>query len=608
MKHMRKRFNPLVAGCLLCAIGLVPETSSEPIPGSDGLLVVEAASVLATVAGTVRDEGGQPLTGAVVALLEPHSRGRELQRVTTDLKGRFTAAVVPGAYRLRATAEGFSSMLTRISLDRSDRLNYDIALRRANTLVQKRGDSADYRWIARSVPRQVLNLRPTEPAGGPVATEGSASEVRTDSFTRQQPTFHGITQFLASRSAFSHGGPEFFGLNFAIAGSLDGNVEMALIGQRGTGQLAPQRLTAIASLRTSDQHKVTASVGYGQTILGSAATIDRGRSARRGRAGSATTTILDQMSVSSIGEWQATPRLLLIYGLDYSGFIGSASRQQDSILPRAAARYSPFTSLSFNAAVTPGRLRSRQAVEELRTEDMRVGFELTAPEVAFNGTPQLDRSQRYEAGIEKVFGDGRSAIEASAFYDIVSGHGVGVMALPLAVSPEMERAFQQIAHQVTAMNGAARGGRLLFRHHLGSRLTATLGYSAGRGAQIRPGTVENLTPGRIFRHDLFQVATGRLDLDLTDRTGTKISTVVRLSPSTIVFAIDPYAGRMGVYDPNINIYLTQELPSFGLPVQWQAIFDLRNLLNQTTAVEDGTIQLLATRTSRTIRGGLAFRW
>ena len=107
---------------------------------------------------------------------------------------------------------------------------------------------------------------------------------------------------------------------------------------------------------------------------------------------------------------------------------------------------------------------------------------------------------------------------------------------------------------------------------------------------------------------MFQVATGGVDLDLSDLSGTRVSTVVRLSPSTIVFAIDPYAGRMGVYDPNINIYVTQELPSFGLPVQWQAIVDLRNLLNQTTSVDDGTIQLLATRTSRTIRGGLAFRW
>jgi len=614
MKNMRNRFNTLVAGCLLCAIGAVPESGCDIMPGSEGLQVVEAAPALVTVAGTVRDEAGKPLIGAVVALLEPHSRGRELKRVTTDLKGKFAAAAAPGAYRLRATAEGFSSMLTRISLDRADRQTYDIALRRSNTLVEKRGDSDDYRWIARSAPRQVLNLRPvTSPVTSPVVAGQTESEVRSDSFTRRQPTFHGITQFLASRSslpalqALRGGGGDFFGLNFAVSGSLDGNVEVALIGQRGTGLLAPQRLMAIASLRTSDRHKMTASIGYGQTVLGSPLAGDRGGAARLPGQRVATST-LDQVSVASTGEWQAMPHLLLVYGLDYSSFVGSAARQQDSLLPRFAMQYSPAANLSLNAAVTPGRLRSRPAIEEFRTEEIRTNLELASAEVAFNRTPLLDRSLRYEAGIERIFGGGRSAVEASAFYDLISGHGVGVMALPLAVSPAMEAAFQQIAHQVTAMNGAARGGRLLLRHNLGHRLTATLGYSAGSGIQIRSGGIDNLRPGQIFRNELFQVATGRLDFDLSDRTGTRISTVIRLSPSTVVFAIDPYAGRMSVYDPNINIYITQELPSFGLPVQWQAIVDLRNLLNQTTAVDDGTIQLLATRTSRTIRGGLAFRW
>jgi len=634
--------NPLIAGCLLWVLGVVPETHSDLVPGSDRpgsdrpsygwLPLIEAAPVLATVVGTVRDEKGQPLTGAVVALLEPHSRGRELQRVTTDLKGRFTAAVAPGAYRLRATAVGFSAMLTRISLDRADRLTYDIALRRSSTLVQRRGDSEDYRWIARSAPRQVLNLRPDQDTAQPVGLEQLEDEAYSASFERRPLTFHGITQFLASHSAFSGIGPDFFGLNFAVSGSLDGNVEMALIGQRGTGQVAPQRLTAIASLRTSDQHKVTASIGYGQSVLGSPRSLSKdiyqsvgygaSRHVRSDRqdvlTGSGSSfsllrqpagpTLLEQLSVTSMGEWQVSPGLLLVYGVDYSGFIGSSFRKQDSILPRFAASYMPRAKLRVNASVTPGRLRNRLAIEEFRTEDIQANFELATSEVSTTGTPQLDRSQRYEVGVEKILADGQSAIEAAAFYDLVSGHGVGVMALPLAVSPQMELAFQRIAHQVTAMNGAARGGRLLFRRHLGNRVTATLGYSAGGGTQIRSGFVDKLTPGNLFRSGMFQVATGGVDLDLSDLSGTRVSTVVRLSPSTIVFAIDPYAGRMGVYDPNINIYVTQELPSFGLPVQWQAIVDLRNLLNQTTSVDDGTIQLLATRTSRTIRGGLAFRW
>ena len=134
------------------------------------------------------------------------------------------------------------------------------------------------------------------------------------------------------------------------------------------------------------------------------------------------------------------------------------------------------------------------------------------------------------------------------------------------------------------------------------------GYSYGYGARFSNQPVQTLTPGRLFNNGFFQVATAKLDVDFTNKTGTRISTVVRLSPSAVVFAIDPFAGRMSVYDPNINIYVTQELPSFGLPLRWEALVDVRNLLNQSLGVEDGTAQIVAARAQRTVRGGLAFRW
>jgi hypothetical protein len=65
---------------------------------------------------------------------------------------------------------------------------------------------------------------------------------------------------------------------------------------------------------------------------------------------------------------------------------------------------------------------------------------------------------------------------------------------------------------------------------------------------------------------------------------------------------------MSVYDPNINVYVTQELPNIGLPGRWEAVVDVRNLLNQALGVEEGGLQLARARMRRTVRGGLAFRW
>jgi hypothetical protein len=222
--------------------------------------------------------------------------------------------------------------------------------------------------------------------------------------------------------------------------------------------------------------------------------------------------------------------------------------------------------------------------------------------------PMLDRSRRIETGIERFFGDGDASIEASAFYDLISSHGVGVLALPLEASPQTQATFQQFANQVTSMNGAARGLRVMVRQRLGEYVTASAGYSAGNGSRFNRAPIDSLTPAQLFQGGFFQVATAKLDVDFSHKSGTRISTVFRLSPQAVVFAIDPFAGRMSVYDPNINIYVTQELPNFGLPVRWQAVVDLRNLLDQTQGVEDGTVQLVTTRGRRTVRGGLAFRW
>jgi hypothetical protein len=408
-------------------------------------------------------------------------------------------------------------------------------------------------------------------------------------------------QFVTASSNSRAGAPasDFFGANFAVAGSLGGNFEMALIGQRGAGRLAPQRLAAITTMRPGANHQVTATIGYDQFPL-------IGQAHQDSEAAS-----LDQLSVSATGSWQVFRPLLVIYGFDYSRFVGSVN-QRDSVLPRFAVQYSPSSRLRVNAAVTPGSDQQRHSPESFNSEDIQASFETSPAEIAYGDSsgaaPILDRSRRFEVGVERLFGEGDTSVEASAFYDLVSGHGVGVLALPLEASPETRATLREVAHQVAAMNGAARGVRVSLNRRLNNHLTASVGYSFGRGSRFNHAPVDPIAPAQLFRAGFFQVAMAKLDLDFTEQTGTRVSTVIRLSPSAVVFAIDPFAGRMSVYDPNINIYVTQELPNFGLPVRWEAIVDVRNLLDETSGVDDGAFQLVAARTRRMVRGGVAFRW
>lgn len=614
---MKKALQVLLAGCVLSSFSVTPALNES---GSNRAFAATAAApALAIVSGTVKDDRGAPLIGAVVALMESRHRGKELKRVSTDAKGRFTAGITPGVYRLRAFAEGFVPRVTNVFLDNTSHVKHDFSLKREDTLVQRRGDSDDYRWIARGAPRHAMNL--AEEVDDVVDLD--AEKALQADVAANRPVIHGAAQLVAVGSASRAGGPasSFYGTNFAVSGSFGHNFEMAVVGQRGAGQMAPQRLTAMATVRPSDRHQVTAAVGYGQAVLGRKAGTEpdvMGNDVFDGsnpvpalyqnilRAGTAES--LEQLSVSATVSSQVFQPLLLIYGFDYSRFIGSVARQRDSILPRFAVQYSPTSRLRLNAAITPGSDHQNQSPENFDTENLQASFATSAAEIAFAGSPILDRSQRFETGFERVFGEGDSSVAASAFYDMISGHGVGVLALPLESSPEMQQTFQHVANQVAAMNGAARGVRLMYNRRFNDYVTTSFGYSFGRGERLNNESLATITPGRLFRNGFFQVAAAKLDLDFTQRTGTRISTVIRLSPSAVVFAIDPFAGQMSVYDPNINIYVTQDLPNFGLPVRWQAIVDARNLLDQPVSIEDGSWQLIASRVRRSVRGGLAFRW
>jgi hypothetical protein len=598
---MKRAINVLIAGCLLGALAPSSFNTSTSVG-----LSVEASPALAFITGTVRDERGTPLTGATVAVLELRIGGKEIKSARTDGQGRFLAGVLPGTYRIRAIAEGFLPKSTPLVLNRSAKTSYDFQLKKDNTLVQKRGDSDNYRWISLSVPPPVTKLNQT----GEEEIVDPSNDAEPKSLLATQSSIHGMAQFVAVTSGAPAGlpAPDFFGTNFAVSGSLGGNFEMAFIGQRGAGDLAPQRLAAVATVRPAAAHQITAMIGYGQVGLYGMRRAAPGLDQTSPDRISPNRLALDQLSVSATDSWQVFRPLLLIYGFDYSRFVGSIN-DRDSVLPRLAVQYSPSSRLRLNAAVTPGASERLNSLEVFNSENIQASFESAPAEIAGSGAPILDRSQRFEVGVERSFGGrGDTSIEASVFYDLVSGHGVGLLALPLEVSPETQATFQQVAHQVTAMNGAARGARVMFNRRLNGHVTASAGYSFGRGSRLGDAPVSQLTPAQLFRGGFFQVATAKLDLDFTEQTGTRVSTVIRLSPSAVVFAIDPFAGRMSVYDPNINVYVTQELPSFGLPMRWEALVDVRNLLNQVLGAEDGGVQLASARARRTLRGGLAFRW
>jgi hypothetical protein len=146
--------------------------------------------------------------------------------------------------------------------------------------------------------------------------------------------------------------------------------------------------------------------------------------------------------------------------------------------------------------------------------------------------------------------------------------------------------------------------RLVYTRRLSRMWTASAGYSFGRGQRLSAGDISQ--PTDIFESGFFQTAAFQLGADF--RTGTNVRTVLRFSPNATVFAIDPFAGRLAVYDPSLSIQVTQELPSFGLPLRAEAVIDARNLLDVQPSSENGEILTQLTTGRRSVRGGISLRF
>lgn len=161
--------------------------------------------------------------------------------------------------------------------------------------------------------------------------------------------------------------------------------------------------------------------------------------------------------------------------------------------------------------------------------------------------------------------------------------------------------FLQIAQQ----QGAARGLRLLYSRRFGPAVKASVGYSFGRGQALAPAGIND--PSKLWRGGFFQTAAAQIETTLP--TKTRVRTVFRFSPRATVFAIDPFAGRLAVFDPSLSFFVTQELPAFGLPVRVEAVLDARNLLDAPAgAIEDGETVLLVGAARRSVRGGISLRF
>ncbi len=576
------------------ALGLLLFLGLAPAPAFAG------KTTLATITGSVKDNQGNPLSGALVSLFK-EGADKVIKQTRTDSDGSFVAKISPGRYGIRAIADGFSAVVfASVEVRASQELVYRFNLEpigSGKTLPERRRDRDDVRWVLRSsqTSRSIFQVQEGEDqdikAALGIENDETSSEANATVKTDYAETSSGnstrrpvgvVESYFASNS---YGAP-YLGLNFAISTPTTDNLELVFAGQTGVGANAPERLQVSGRIRLRESHHLGMSMG-GMRLNSPVWSPDIDEHP------------LGQFSVRAVDEWIVRDGIVVVMGLDYSRFIGAGGAH--SITPRLGIQFDANARTRVKAAFAPGGDEDQmQSVAGFEGTQIVFNDSGNRPVAFVDGQAVLERSHRLEFGVERVL-DNDSNVEATAFFDTTAGRGVGLLSTPLsAFSGATGEALISVANQ----QGNSRGMRVVYTRRLSGHWTASAGYSFGQGQRLSAIGVS--APGELFTTGFFQTAA--LQLGAGFNTGTRVRTVLRFSPDATVFAIDPFAGQLGVYDPSLSIQVTQDLPSFGLPVRAEAVLDARNLLDAQANTDNGEIlaQLLTGR--RSVRGGISVRF
>lgn len=568
--------------------------------GASAPQVIGRGRAFGTITGSVKDSKGSPLAGALISLLR-EGASDVVKEVRSAADGSFSAKISPGRYSVRASANGYTEALfNAVQVRAADELIYRFNLQPAGsgrTAPERRKDRDSTKWGLRANQgrRSVFQIQEgeDEAINSALASEEVADSSRPDDTVFDAPgdnqskgrRVEGVVETYAAVSSNSLA-PTAAGMNFAVAAPATENVNLIFAGQIGTGRNAPQRLETTARVRANSHHTLNLNVSGARVPLLTSSKATGGLA-------------LGQISVRAIDEWVVRDSIVIVLGLDYSRFVGASNAR--SISPRLGFQFDANARTRIRAAYAPGG--DEAFIQNAAAfEDGQVNFKqpITQPIALVDGRAVMERSRRFEFGVERVL-DNESSIEATAFFDTTSGRGVGILSMPInAFANENGAALMNVANQ----QGAARGMRVVYTRRISSVLNASAGYSFGRGQRLSPDGQTN--PADLFSNGFFQTAAFQMGVDLP--SGTRIRTVFRFSPGATVFAIDPFAGRLAVYDPSLSIMITQELPTFGLPVRAEAVIDARNLLDVQASADDGETKTTVNALRRSVRGGISVRF
>lgn len=413
---MRKVFRTALALWLALGVGGLLKTEAE----------AKTARTLGTIAGSVRDHQGLPVSGVLISLIR-EGAGNVIKQTRSSADGSFSARIAPGVYSLKAFAAGFNEVLfSSVQVRPSDEIIYRFNLEptgSGRTTVEQRRDRNDVKWRLRSAQGQRSIFQAGESENGEIADAADVAEANEASSTGREPA--GVDDNHRNRTrgvveTYFNGGTSYSsgytGVNFAFDSPAGDRVELIFAGQTGIGAGAPQRLQTAARVRANNRHLLNLSAGAM-------------RLPETSFSSTASKNPLGQFSVRAIDEWIVRDGVVVVLGLDYSRFLGAGGAT--SVSPRIGVQFDANARTRVKAAYAPGG--NDLAVSAVTFEEGQIAFKQpeTQPVMFVDGQAVMERSRRFEIGVERVL-DNESSFEATAFFDTTTGRGLGLLSTPIS--------------------------------------------------------------------------------------------------------------------------------------------------------------------------------
>ncbi len=549
---------------------------------AETITVEQNAVGFGVIKGVVRDKRGKPISRATVAVFRLGT-SKLLKQVTASKTGKFFTKIIPGTYTVLAVAQGFNPVtLDEVKVSSSDELVYGFKLEKAgsgNTIPEKQADRKSARYAVRAARRSIYQAN----EGNSPVDEDAVAAVDEDDFEldeREPETLRRGSSVVETFVAANREGP-VVGVNFATLMPVGEKSELLISGQTANGNGAGNRFETAISFSPKKDHRVK--------LRGSIAMLgDFAADQKREQ--------LSQVSFQATDQWNVREGIILLLGVDYSRFLGVGNAS--SLTPRIGVQYDIDSKTRVRSAYTT-RTEQRTWSKVIQLENSQVLFSdpVSVDDIAVHrDMPEMNRSTRFEIGVERVL-DNRTNVEANAFLDTVRGRGVGIDRLPFGAS----NAFDGL---VGRQEGGATGMRVVMNRRFNSVFSGSAGYAFGNGQKLSGQGFND--PAALFENGLFQSMFSRVSADFN--SGTSVSTIFRFSPQATVFAIDPFEGRLAIYDPGLSVLVTQSLPSWGLPIDAEATLDARNLFDFSGGAvgHDGAVSLSSQR--RVVRGSIMVRF